>query len=162
ASAVAPQSLQALPPVPQALADGVVQVAPLQQPLGQVVALQTQVPVRQAWPEAQAGPPPQRQAPLTRVSARVVWAAAQAPPAVPERPAQQPVGQVVGAQAEAAPEQRRPVVQAGPPPQRQEPLQLSAKVGLQAAQAAPPEPHALTVGLVQTVPLQQPLEQELA
>jgi hypothetical protein len=56
---------QADPLVPQVAKLEVVQVpVALQQPLGQLVASQTQAPPTQRWPATQAAPVPQVQVPL--------------------------------------------------------------------------------------------------
>ena len=59
--------------------------------------------------------------------------------------------------------QLRPPAQAGPLPQRQLPfVQLSAVAGSQATQAPPTEPQVASEGVLQLVPLQQPLAQVVA
>jgi hypothetical protein len=71
------------------------QVVPLQQPLGQLVALQTQAPLTHAWPDAQAT----QVAPLVPQLVAVCEArATQAPLLV-----QQPPGQLVGLQVRHLP-----------------------------------------------------------
>ena len=45
-SAPVPQATQAVPATPHAASDGVVQVSPLQQPVGHEAGLQTQAPAR--------------------------------------------------------------------------------------------------------------------
>ncbi len=59
-------STQVEPPVPQAARLVVVVQVPsvLQQPVGQLVASQTQAPPTQRWPTSQAGAVPQVQVPL--------------------------------------------------------------------------------------------------
>ena len=108
------------PTGPQAETERTTQVAPTQQPFGQLIGLQpaaTQVPPEQMEPGAQAGFGPQAQPPIgLQWSAAVGSHAAHAAPAgaqaVTERtthvaPAQQPVGQLVASQllAHVPPEQ---------------------------------------------------------
>jgi len=147
-----PQSTQAAPPLPQLFSDGARQVLPLQQPLGQDAALQTQTPPMQRWPPAQIAPPPQLQAPLLHRSARVASQATQLLPPFPQAavvgdvqvaPEQQPLGQDAELHPEHAPPEQ--VWPAG-----------------QAWQAVPPAPHA--DGWPpdwQVSPAQQPLGHEL-
>jgi hypothetical protein len=89
------QLAQATRPVPQAvLLVPATQVVPLQQPLGQLVALQTQAPFTQAWPAAQAEPVvPQTQLPLLQVSA-LLPQATQARPLLPHADTVLPATQV--------------------------------------------------------------------
>jgi hypothetical protein len=116
---------QAPPPVPQELAvGGLIQVLPLQQPVGQVTALQVvlmQAPATHCWPGPQAGPVPQAQEPLVQVFAVVELHATQATPAVPHElrvgavqvlPLQQPVGQETALQL--PPEPQVPPLQGTP------------------------------------------------
>jgi hypothetical protein len=93
------------------------QVLPEQQPPGQEVALHTQLPPEQVCPAPQAAPVPHLQAPLVQVLVLPEQGAQAAPP-VPQLAAlwlapvmhtpalQQPVGQLVASQTQAAPEQR--------------------------------------------------------
>ena len=74
-------------------------------------------------------------------------------------PAQQPVGQDAELQTQAPAEQSWPAPHAGPEPHLQAPeVQLSAEPGAQATQAAPPEPHALSEGVLHVSPEQHPDE----
>lgn len=127
-----PQLAQAAPAAAQAVALVAVQTLPAQQPLGQLVASQTQVPPTQRWPEPHAAPVPQAQAPLRQLSEDGAPHAAHVAPAephvavafcrhVPAR--QQPVGQFVASQPEH--------VLAG--------VQVEGQVW----HATPPVPHAL-------------------
>lgn len=99
------QLLHAPPFIPQVVVVGVVQVAPRQQPEGQLVPSQMQVFATQRWPGPHAGLPPQRQLPVSQLSALLVSQAPHAAPLVPHWlpevwvthvvPAQQPEPQVV-------------------------------------------------------------------
>ena len=175
-----PQSTQALPPVPQADSDEVVQAPPTQQPEGHVVALQVpasavaqappsqrQAPPTQVAPAAHGALPPQAHVPLEEQrSAAVGLQAVQVAPPVPQAPAdggwqafpeQHPVGHEVALQTHAPPTQAWPAAQAGPVPQAQAPpAQPSARTESQATQAAPPRPHCEVLGGLQVAPLQQP------
>jgi hypothetical protein len=87
---VASQAAQACPPAPQVERAGVLQVEPMQHPPGQDEALQMHAPFMQCCPGWQAGPPPQRQAPVSeQVSAvlvsQLVQAAAPTPQLFAER-----------------------------------------------------------------------------
>jgi len=125
--------MQAPPPVPQADVEGVAQSLPLQQPFGQLVALQAQAPFTHCWPLAHAGPEPQAQVPsLPQRSALVRGQATHAEPAMPHAiadgatqlaPEQQPEGQLCALHPLQAPP-------AQPWPDGQ------------AAHAEPPAPHA--------------------
>lgn len=127
---------------------------PVQQPEGQLAALQTQVPPSQRWPAPHALPAPQRQTPPVQVLARVASQRMQRLPPEPHcvavgvptqvPPAQQPVGQVAAEQ-----------------PAQVLPTQLWAPHD---AQAAPPVPHtALELpGWQSPVASQQPLGQLVA
>ncbi len=100
------------------------------------------------------------------------WALSHAPqlaPPIPQLASVLPTKQVLpeqhpphelASQMHAPPEQRCPVAQVLPVPQRQLPLvQLSARVASQAMQAAPPVLQALNAGVVQVLPEQQPFGQ---
>ena len=64
-SAVIPQLVQAAPGMPQSdVVVGVAHVVPLQQPVGQVVALHTHAPATHACPATHSAPEPHTQAPL--------------------------------------------------------------------------------------------------
>jgi hypothetical protein len=120
---------------------------PSQQPPAQLDALHTHWPETQAWPAAQAGPPPHEHAPAVQPSLRVV---AQLPHTAPPSPhssvvgcwqtplKQHPVGQLVGSQ-----------------PVQVAPSQVEA--GGHSWQRAPPVPHAVAARpCSQKSPLQQP------
>jgi hypothetical protein len=82
-SAVVSQTTQAAPPVPHVLSEDVWQVLFWQQPVGQLVALHTQVPLTHCCPTAQAAPVvPHTHCPLAQVSA-VIPQARQVAPEVP-------------------------------------------------------------------------------
>ena len=151
----ASQATQVAPAVPQLPSARVRQVVPLQHPLGQEVASQTQLPeVLQRWPAVQGAPLPQAQAPLVlHWLALLPSQAAQAAPLTPQvasagalhtPPLQQPPGHEAASHTQAPPLHRCPLAQGGPPPQRQAPCseQVSALSGSQATQMAAPIPHA--------------------
>jgi len=128
------QSVHIDPAEPHDVVVRVTQLAPLQQPLGQVVASHTQVPPEQRWPGLHGVPPvPHAQLPeLVHRSERESHAT-QAEPLVPHEPTaavwhvvpeQHPVAQLVGVQVAQACETHGP---------------------LQLAQIAPPLPHAAAV-----------------
>jgi len=144
----ASQPTQAAPPVPQVVRAGGLQVAPEQQPFGQLVELQPlHVPFVQVWPPGQ------------------VW---QAPPPVPhEGPVspgrqlpfeQHPVGHDVPSHTQVLPMQRWPGAQAAAPPQRQVPAdeQLSARSS-QVTHVDPASPQVASERVSQVFPWQQPL-----
>jgi hypothetical protein len=149
----ASQPTQTAPPLPQVEREGALQVAPEQQPAGQLVALQPlQRPPVQVCPDGQdwqAPPPPPQDA--------AVLPAMQAPCA------QQPVGQEVPSQTQVLATQRCPGAQAAPSPHRQAPNaeQLSERAS-HATQVEPATPQAATDRVEQVAPLQQPLGQEVA
>ncbi|MDP3238002.1 MAG: hypothetical protein Q8N26_34745, partial [Myxococcales bacterium] len=58
----------------------VTQVLAAQQPEAQLAESHTQLPLRQRWPDRQAGPAPHRQAPEAQVSEPPVQAAQALPP----------------------------------------------------------------------------------
>ena len=149
---VASHPTQTAPPLPQLVSDGVLQVAPAQHPLGQLVALQPlQCPAVQVWPAGQvvqALPPPPHELALS-----------------PERhaPAEQhPLGHDVLSQTQVLATQRCPGAQVAPVPQRQTPVaeQLSERAS-QATQLAPAVPQAATERVEQIAPLQQPPGQDV-
>jgi hypothetical protein len=87
---VASQAVQAAPPPPQVDNDGSLHSVPWQQPPAHDEASHTHAPFMQRWPVWQAGPPPQRQAPMTaQVSAlslsQMIQAAAPVPQVVTDR-----------------------------------------------------------------------------
>jgi hypothetical protein len=72
-------------------------------------------------------------------------------------PLQHPAAHEVASQTQAPPEHRWPAPQGLPDPHVQTPaVHPSALVGSHATHAAPPPPHAVTDGVVQVVPAQQP------
>lgn len=163
-----PQVKHALPLFPHWVADGGVRHdAPAQQPDGHDAALHTHVPATQAWPGAQALPPPHRHWPPLQLSLRRPHAT-HAPPLEPQLaveapdwqtpPEQQPDGHDVASQTQVPARHRWPALHAAPPPQRHwPPLQVSDVVALQAMQAAPLVPQAeVEVPAWQTPPAQHP------
>jgi hypothetical protein len=78
------QVVHALPPVPQEVCEAVVQVVPLQQPVGHDVPSQPHEPATQCWPAAHAGLAPQVQTPLALQVSALTPHAMQAAPPVPQ------------------------------------------------------------------------------
>jgi hypothetical protein len=154
---------------------GALHVVPLQQPLEQEVALQTQEPVEHFWPVLQTAPVPQPQPPSApQLSAVVVLQAVHASPFSPQTgkvsgalhvvpPVQHPVGQEAALQTQALPEHCCPLPQAAAVPHPHIPLarQVSAVVGEHALQAEPPVPQLLTlVAVTQSfAAVQQPAQE---
>jgi hypothetical protein len=83
-SAVTAHAEQLAPPVPQALAVGVVQTLPAQQPPTQLDASQTQAPATQCCPLAHAAWVPQRHAPPVQLSESAESHGVHAPPLEPQ------------------------------------------------------------------------------
>ena len=104
------QAVHAPPIAPQVAREIVWQVAPEQQPLGQVLALQLL-----HTPLTQVSPPGQ----VTHGRPALPQAEAELPKQV--LPEQQPVGHEAPSQTQAPPAQRCPAVHAGPDPQAQTP-----------------------------------------
>lgn len=154
---------QLAPPVPHiAVVLPVSQTLPLQQPVGQEVALHTHCPRTHTWPEPQAAPLPHVHVPVgEHVSAFAphFW---QAAPFVPHAavdadshtvPLQQPVGHDVASQTHLPPTHAWPAAHAGPPPQVQLPaVHASDAVALHCTHAAPAVPQLLCDGIVHCVP----------
>ncbi len=173
AAIIVSQARQVEPPEPQAPTEGVVQAAPLQQPLGQLVPLQAppvHTPPEHVWPRPHAGPVPQRQVPLlAQVFALVALQVAQVSPPEPQvtrlrglqaLPRQQPLGQLVPSQTHWPPTQRWPPTQAASVPHLQPLLeQVSARVRSQVMQALPTWPQLAIDSALHVVPAQQPLGQ---
>jgi hypothetical protein len=165
---VAEHDAQAPPTAPQLASDRVLQAPAAQQPLGQEKASQTQVPLTQRWPLAQAAPAPHAQVPeVVQPSAAALSQEVQAAPPAPQRaseretqvaPSQQPLGHDVALQTHLPAEQRWPAPHAGPAPQEHVPPdeQPSARVASHPTQAAPPLPHVVSDGGLQVAPEQQP------
>jgi hypothetical protein len=133
----------------------------------------TQAPPLQRWPAAQGAFAPHLHCPPEQVSvllrsqlAQVVPLRPQAPTvggAVHALPVQQPVGQEVASQTHAPPLQRWPAPQGALPPHLHwPPAQLSALLRSQATQLTPPVPQVVVLGVLQLVPAQQPLAQDVA
>lgn len=161
----------ALEPVPHWVNDGVLH-PPEQQPLGHVSALQTmatQLPVGvHSWPAGHGLFPLHSQFPATQLFERKSHARHAAPPmphaccveTVHCPPWQQPLGHEAASHATHTP----PLhfwfpLHAAAPPQPHVPAaeQVSPTAGSQLAHAAPPVPHAVADGVVQTLFTQQPL-----
>ena len=84
------QAVHAPPSMPHWVADGAVQVVPLQHPVRQLVALHSQVPLTHCWPGAHAALVPQRQAPPTQVDEVVGLQVVHARPPAPHAEADCP------------------------------------------------------------------------
>jgi len=150
---VVSQTAHPSPPLPQALTTGgVVQVLPEQQPLPQLPELQPlhtpplQVPGEHDWQPL----PPVPHAVLSVPARHVV-------------PAQHPFEHEAGLQTHALLTQFWPAPHAAEAPQRHAPLveQLLALAGSHTMQLAPPVPHVASALVLQVLPVQHPLEQEL-
>jgi len=168
---------QVIPPVPHIPLEVPARHIPLsaQHPLGHDTASQTQAPLTQCLPLAQAAPVPHWQVPAAEQALAVTASqGTQLPPAKPHAagdgvvqvpPAQQPVGQVCALHTQAPPTQPLPAGHGpGLTPQRQAPVagsQRSARVGSQDWQAPPPVPQETSAGGWHTpsVP-QQPVGQD--
>lgn len=154
------------PMVPQVARLAAWHWTPWQQPVGQLVASQTQAPPTQRWPAAHWALAPQRHWPLVHESARLATQAVHAPPLVPQAarsitrhwfPWQQPLGQVVSSHTHMPPEQRCPVAQAAPAPQRQAPLKHESAFAVShGLHMPPPVPQAATSLTRHWAPSQQP------
>ena len=149
----ASQPTQLTPLLPQVAKEGVLQVAPEQQPFGQLVELQPlHVPLLQVWPEGQMS---------------------QLPPPVPQEDAlsparhvpaeQQPCGQDVPSQTQVLERHRWPGAHAAPAPHWQLPVdeQLSERWS-HAAQVEPLAPHVVRDRVWQNAPWQHPLGHDVA
>lgn len=164
-----PQSLQSAPAAAQASPEVTVQTPParaLQQPVGQLVASQTQAPAEQRWPAAHGAPPPQVQAAVAEQPSAPSPQSLQVPPPTPQEAAtcamqepfwQQLVGQEVASHTQAPPEHRWPPGHGRLPPQvhRPEAEQVSADWP-QSVHAPPTGPQAVSEMVVHSAPLQQP------
>lgn len=165
------QAVQTPPDGPQVASDRRLHTFPAQHPFEQVVLSQTQLPARQRCPVVQAPFGPHRHVPEgPQLSATLVGQATQVDPWLPHEvidriwqvePWQQPLGHEVASQTHKPFAHRWPSAQGAVLPQRQAPPaeQESARRGLQAVQAAPPTPHAETVGVTHVEPEQQPAVQ---
>ena len=165
------QVVQAAPPVPQALSVlPVMQVEPLQHPLGQLVASHTQLLLTHRCPVAHWELLPHRQLPDDeQLLARVLEQVVHELPLVPQSLSvgglmqlplsQHPVAQLTLSHTQLPETQCRPTEHCELLPQRQVPElpHALARTGSQAKQAPPSMPHcAAVVGVMQVEPLQQP------
>jgi hypothetical protein len=161
------QVWQFTPPVPQTLVSVPGWHIPLKQhPVGQVVALHTQLPATDACPGAQAGLGPHAQAPPVQELASVGEHAAHTSPGRPQLAAlgathtpfsQQPAGQLVASQPHTPPTHACPEGQGAPVPQVHAPaVQRSVLMVRQLVQTWPALPHAESSGVLQKPPKQQP------
>jgi len=171
----APHDAQLVPPVPHwvVLVPGWHTPEASQQPVGQLVASQVQLPLTQRWPAWHWAPDPHAQAPLVQRSARalqVLQVEAEAPQAAALwlaaarhwAPEQQPPGQDAAVQAQEPEAQVCPAAQAAPLPHLQTPVEQALVLPEQGVQAWPPMPQfaALWADCTMHWPaLQQPLGQ---
>jgi hypothetical protein len=151
------------------VADGALQVEPLQHPDAHDAASQTQLPMMHCWPAPHAAPEPQWQVPFeAQLSETIGSHGVHELPLIPQfanddwthvLPWQQPVGHDVELQTHAMFRQTWPAPHAGPVPQLQAPdaEQLSAFVESHAEHALPPEPQAVIDGVSHVAPEQHPL-----
>jgi hypothetical protein len=145
------QATHAPPPVPHAPSERGVQLLPLQQLLGQEVALQTHAPATHCWPLAHAGPEPQRHEPPPQLSAVIALQATHAAPAVPHA--------LVDGETQVEPVQQPPGHEVALQPAHAPPVQLWP--GGHVWHALPPAPHEfVAVPGRQLLPEQQPLAHE--
>ena len=109
------QAAHAAPGAPQVARARAVQAPAEQHPVGQEAASQTQAPAEQRWPAAHGAAPPHSHAPAAEHTSPTPAQLAQGPPTGPHavsdgvvqtRPLQQPSGQLVASQTQAAPKQR--------------------------------------------------------
>jgi hypothetical protein len=165
---VGSHALQAPPPVPQVVVEAGLQTSPAQQPLGHVVASQTQAPPTHFEPGLHDGPVPHAHAPAVHESATVESHVEHPAPPVPQAvtellqtlPAQHPVGQEAALQTHAPPTHACPAPQAAPVPHlHAPPLQVSEVVGSHFTHALPAAPQAAVLGVVQVEPKQHPVVQ---
>jgi len=153
------------------------QVAPLQQPVGQLVPSHTHCPPEQRCPAPQGAFCPHWQVPFAaQVSAFVASQIAHIWPRAPQLDgdctwqlsvaSQQPLAQLCGVQTHWPFSQACPSAQAGPLPQRQPPwatAQASARPAGQLSHSAPGAPQAMKSAAMQVLPaLQQPFGQLVA
>jgi hypothetical protein len=120
------QLMQEAPKIPQVANEGLLQVFPVQQPLGQLEELHTHCPRIHCCPAEQAELPPHIQAPSEHESERVVLQLTQLLPFTPHElivevvqvfPEQQPLGQERRSHTQFPFSQRWPALHAGPVPQ---------------------------------------------
>jgi hypothetical protein len=150
---VTSQLTHSAPAAPQLETLEGLQVAPAQQPSGQLLLLQPlQRPPVQLSPAGHAS----QALPPTPHDDGVM-------PGRHTPAAQHPSGQEAPSQTQVLPMQRWPVAHTGPTPQRQSPAdeQLSA-CSSQTEQVAPPAPHEPSERVAQVVPRQHPLGQDTA
>jgi hypothetical protein len=146
------QPTHTAPPLPQAATDGVLQVLPEQQPLGQLVALHPlHTPPVHTCP---AGHTPHAAPPAPHDAAVV--------PATHAPLAQHPLGHDVPSHTQVLATQRWPAAQATPLPHRQVPVaeQLSDRMS-HATQVDPASPQLPGARARQVAPLQQPLGHDI-
>jgi hypothetical protein len=171
ALALLPQPTHALPPLPHCESDGVVQVRPAQQPLGQLAESHAHALPVQCWLAGHAGPVPHPQLPSLRHALLVsIEHEAQAPPLLPHAPVecglhvvplQQPLGQLVAVQRHWPSTHSWPSPHGGLVPHRHWPLvHAGALRGSHAAQSVDvPHCELDCIPVVMHVPLlQQPAQ----
>jgi hypothetical protein len=163
------QATQEPPPTPQLAIESGTQAPLAQQPFGQDSALQRQTPPTHVVPLLQLPLLPHAQVPVSGSQPSLVAGsqATQLLPPTPQvaaaavrqaPPPQHPPGHDCAVQTHAPAWQAVPAAHPGFAPHRQSPAaaQLSARVGSQVAQAAPPDPQDVVDGAAQVTPEQQP------
>jgi hypothetical protein len=168
------QAVQALPPPPHEVTLSPLRQTPAeQQPFGHDVPSQTQVLPTQRWPGVHVAPVPQRQSPVAEQLSDRPSQAMQLEPAIPQAaterveqvaPLQQPPGHDVPSQTHRPLSQCWPPAHAADEPHAQLPslAQWSALDGSQGLQAPPLAPQLPSVGVLHTLPVQQPVAHEVA
>ena len=138
--------MQAAPPIPHVVVDDAAQVEPEQQPLGQLVGLQSlqtppaQIRPAQSWQTAPPAPHALLAVPVRQV--------------VPE---QQPLAHDVRSQTHIPLTHRWPVAHGAPLPHWQAPVaEQRSDAAPQLTQALPETPQLATPAVLHVVPLQQP------
>jgi hypothetical protein len=150
---VGSHALQAAPPTPQVANAGPLQLAPAQQPFGQLPLVHpVQTPAAlQFWfaGHGEHAVPPLPQAALSLPDWHVL-------------PLQQPLGHDVPLHTQTPPTQTCPEPHAGDAPHAHTPAVVHRSAWApQAVQVAPPVPHAPVDGVSHTLPWQQPDGQEV-
>jgi hypothetical protein len=164
------------PPLPQApsMLPGWQRSAASQQPVGQDVPSQTQVPFRQRWPAPHDVPLPHVHSPPTQASAAPEAHAMQPLPCAPQAESdggvqvswssQQPSGHELALHSHWAFTHAWPGPQAAPAPQRHSPCgeHVSAATGSQAKHVAPAAPQAPVERTSHWLSLQHPSGHDVA
>jgi hypothetical protein len=174
ASPTVVQTWQAAPSTPQCCRIDAMQAVPVQQPAGQLAAVQAHLPDTHCWPAAHTAPVPHSQVPVDEHVSPVSPQSWHAPPPVPQNdgvcrhavPLQQPPGHDAASHVHSPWTQCWPEPQAGPDPHAHAPVALQLSVVIVAhpthCEPAPARPQWANDGVVQAVPLQQPPGQDAA